>query len=180
MVHARLDGEALQRARSTKGLTHHQLARMVHVGAGERILGFERGAVEPNPRIILAMAQALTVEPMQLLLLPHGVDLEALRLASGRNPADMARSVHVSLRSYLEWESGRSLPLENDRILSALTRALGCSRDQMVSALQNRAASEPREPIKQRDVAGEVGDTGVNRRRTSSAADEKFLPPVPA
>ena len=143
MVHARLDGEALQRERFTKGLTHHQLARLVHVGAGERILGFERGAVEPNSRIILAMARALAVESMRLLLLPHGVDLEALRLASGRSPADMAQSVHVSLRSYLGWESGRSLPLENDRILLALTRALGCSSEQIVSALQNGAASEP-------------------------------------
>jgi transcriptional regulator with XRE-family HTH domain len=147
--------------RSTKGLTHHQLARMVHLRAGERILAWERGAVEPNPRILLALAQALTVEPMQLLLLPHGVDLQALRLASGRSPADMAQSVHVSLPSYLEWETGRSLPLDNDRILSALSRTLRCSSNQIVGALSNCAASESREPVQQQaSPAVEVDVTG--------------------
>ncbi len=137
---ARFDGGALLRARLAKGLTHHQLARMVDIGAGERILGYERGTVEPNARILVAIAETLTVEPMQLLVLPNGVDLEALRLASGQSPTNVAQSVHVSLRSYLKWESGCSQPPEDDRIWSALTRSLGCSTDQIVRALQ---ASRP-------------------------------------
>ncbi len=134
-MHARLDGEALQRARLAKGLTHHQLARIVHLDAGERILAFERGTVEPNARIIVALAGPLTVEPMQLLLLPNGVDLEALRLASGQGPAEVAHAVHVSLRMYLKWEAGRNLPLEDARLGLALTRALSCSTEQLVEAL---------------------------------------------
>jgi transcriptional regulator with XRE-family HTH domain len=139
-VHTRLDGEALQRARSTKGLTHHQLARMVHASVGERILRFERGANEPNPRMIVALAEALGVDPMQPLLLPNRIDLEALRLASGRGAADLAQSVHVSRRAYLNWESGRELPLEDQRILAALARELGVSTAQIVTALRRHAA----------------------------------------
>ena len=75
-VPARFDGEALLRARLASAFTHHQLARLVRIEAGERILGFERGAAEPTARIIVAIAEALGVKPMQLLLLPDGVDLE--------------------------------------------------------------------------------------------------------
>ena len=135
-VPASFDGEALRRARLARALTHHQLARLARLGAGERIRGFERGIVEPTARVIVAMAKALSVDPMQLLLLPEGVDLRALRLASGQSPAELAESVHVSLRTYLKWESGFDVPLEDDRIRSALTGALSCSNDQMVTALQ--------------------------------------------
>ncbi|MDQ6728079.1 MAG: hypothetical protein M3066_18245 [Actinomycetota bacterium] len=133
---ARFDGEALLRARLASALTHHQLARLVRIDDGERILGFERGAAEPTARIIVAIAEALAVKPMQLLLLPDGADLKALRLASGQSPAEVATSVHVSMRTYLKWESGCGVPLEDDRIRSALTCALSCSTDQMVRALQ--------------------------------------------
>jgi hypothetical protein len=63
---------------------------------GEQILDLERGIDEPNPRLILALAEALTVEPMQLLLLPNGVDLRALRLRTGLSAAELARTAHVS------------------------------------------------------------------------------------
>ena len=72
---------------------------------------------------------------MDLLSLPNGVDLEALRLASGQGPAKLAQSVRVSLRVYLEWESDRNVPLEDARLGSALTRALNCSTEQLVHAL---------------------------------------------
>ncbi len=93
-VHTRLDGEALRRARSDKGLTHHQLARKVRLGPGERILKLERGATGANPRLIVKLADALAVEPLQLLLLPHGIDLQALRLIAGRSAADLASLIH--------------------------------------------------------------------------------------
>lgn len=138
-MHTRLDGEALQQARTGKGLSQHQLAKMVHISAGERILDFERGANEPNPRILLALAEALTVEPMQLLLLPNGVDLKALRLTRGLSAANLAESAHVSLRKYIEWEAGYNLPLDNQRILSALARKFGVSRTEIVNALRRCA-----------------------------------------
>jgi len=142
-VHTRLDGEALRRARSDKGLTHHQLARKVRLGPGERILKLEQGATEPNPRLIVKLADALAVEPLQLLLLPNGVDLQALRLIAGRSAADLASSVHVSLRSYLQWESGQDLPLRDGRILAALGRELHVPTDRIVTAFPHNAGPAP-------------------------------------
>lgn len=112
---------------------------MVHISAGERILDFERGANEPNPRILLALAEALTVEPMQLLLLPNGVDLKALRLTRGLSAANLAESAHVSLRAYIEWEAGHNMPLDNQRVLSALAGKLGVSKTQIGNALRRCA-----------------------------------------
>ncbi|GAC1336358.1 MAG: hypothetical protein NVSMB17_19910 [Candidatus Dormibacteria bacterium] len=170
-MHARLDGEALQRARLAKGLTHHQLARIVHLDAGERILAFERGTLEPNARIIVALAEALTLEPMQLLLLPNGVDLAALRLASGQGPAEVAQSVRVPLRLYLEWESGGNLPLEDARLGMALTRALSCSTEQIVQALLTS---------RQQQAAGlqGIGQPGVSSRTHPSRTRRRDAPPA--
>ncbi len=141
-MHTRLDGEALQRARSDKGLTHHQLARKVGLGPGERILKLEQGATEPHPRLIVMLAEVLAVEPLQLLLLPNGVDLQALRLIVGRSAADLASSVHVSLRSYLRWESGQDLPLRDGRILATLARELRVPPDRIVTAFPHSAGHE--------------------------------------
>ncbi len=113
---------------------------MVHLGLGERILRFEGGANEPNPRMIVALAEALGVNPMQLLLLPNGIDLKALRLASGRGASDLAQTVHVSLHAYLNWESGLDPPLDDQRILAALARELGVSTAQIVTSLRRQAA----------------------------------------
>lgn len=117
---------------------------MAHIRVGERILEFEKGAKEPNPRMILALVEALTIEPTQLLVLPDGVDLEALRLVSGPSAADVAQSAHVSLRSYLDWEDGHGLPLANSRILAALARRLDVSTGEIVNALK-RAEDVSRE-----------------------------------
>ncbi len=142
-VHTRLDGEALRRARSNTGLTHHQLARKVRLGPGERILKLEQGATEPNPRLIVKLADALAVEPLQLLLLPNGVDLQALRLIAGRSAADLASSVHVSLRSYRQWESGQGLPPGDGRVLAALARELHVPTEQIGPPSPTSQASNP-------------------------------------
>jgi transcriptional regulator with XRE-family HTH domain len=143
LVDTRFDGEALREARSAKRLTHHQLARIINLRLRERILDIERGIDEPNPRLILALAEGLTVDPIQLLFLPNGVDLRALRLASGLGAAELAQAAHVSVRSYLRWESGENLPLENDRILCALARRLDASSAQILHALHPREVPQP-------------------------------------
>ncbi len=116
---------------------------MVRIQGGELIRRFEQGAVEPNARMIVTLAEALGVDAVALLVRPHGNELKALRLASGRSPADMAAAVHVSVHSYLEWEAGQNLPLYNDRILTQLTDTLRCSRDDILTALDNAAAPDP-------------------------------------
>lgn len=126
------------------GLTQHQLARIVDVAGGERISGWERGENEPRARVIPELAHALGVDPLELLALPHGVDLRALRLVAGRTAPELARSLNVSLHSYLRWEAGQrlSLPVGDRRILTALSRELGVSTPQILEALhRSRAAA---------------------------------------
>jgi transcriptional regulator with XRE-family HTH domain len=150
---------------------------MVHIPRGERILGFERGVNETNPRMILALAEALTVEPMQLLFLPNGVDLEALRIASGLSAAEMARSAHVSLRSYLRWESGHNLPLDNERILSALALRLGISSAQIMNALHRCAVASTAE-FGLGQVSRDIHDAVLPRSgRLSAHPSDRFWPP---
>ena len=97
MVHTRLNGEALHEARSAKGLTRHQLARIIDLRLGDQILNLELGIDRAwTSWIILALAQALTVEPMQLLSLPNGIAPRALRLASGLRAEQLAQAAHVS------------------------------------------------------------------------------------
>ena len=134
-VVASVDGAAIQRARAAKGLTQHQLARIVDVAGGERISGWERGANEPRARIIPELARALGVDPMELLSLPHGVDLRALRLAAGRSAPELAGRLHISLHTYLRWESGQRLPRGEPRIAAALAHELRVSKARVVAAL---------------------------------------------
>jgi transcriptional regulator with XRE-family HTH domain len=136
-VRSGVDGEALLRARSAKGLTQHQLARIVHVAGGERVSGWERGASEPRARIVPDLARALGVDPMELLSLPHGVDLRALRLVSGLSAPELAQAVNVSVHSYLRWESGERLPLHDHKIHQSLAAALAVTTADVLAALEH-------------------------------------------
>lgn len=112
MVYTRFDGEALLRARYARGLTRRQLAEIVRARPGERtILLFEQRAKEPNPRMIVALAAALAVDPLQLLLLPNGIDLRALRLIAGCTELQVAQSAHVAPQSLPEMGVGAEPPV---------------------------------------------------------------------
>ena len=123
-------------ARSARGVTQHQLARIVDVAGGERVSCWERGVSEPRARIIPVLARALGVDPLELLSLPNGVDLRALRLVAGRTAPELAQAVHVSVHSYLRWECGQRLPLGDERILAGLGRELGVATTRVVEAMR--------------------------------------------
>ena len=142
-VRTRVDGTALRRARLARGLTQHQLARLIDVAGGERIALWERGISEPRARLVPLLASALGVEPLELLEMPNGTDLKALRLASGLTAPEVAAAAHVSLPTYLHWESGRRLPVADQRMLGALGRQLRVARRPLVSALERSRAPKP-------------------------------------
>lgn len=144
MVDTRFDGEALLRARDAKGLSRRQLAKTVRARPGEHTIAqFEQCAKEPNPRMIVALAAALAVDPLQLLHLPNGLDLRALRLTAGRTEQQVAQSTHVAPRSYRKWESGRSLPSGNERIIEALAQEMSVSTAQIRAALKRTSGTQP-------------------------------------
>ncbi len=132
----RIDGDALFRARSARGLTQGQLARMVDIAGGERVSQWERGVRGPAVRLIPAVAAALGVSPLEFLAMPNGVDLKALRLASGQTSSQVAEQLHVSTATYQRWESGRQGAPKDPAVRRSLARALGVPSPQLEAAFE--------------------------------------------
>ncbi len=131
-----VSGEAILTARTNLRLTQHQLARAVGIAGGERVSEWERGVAEPRARLVPKIAEVLGVSPVELLVLPAGVDLRALRMMAGRSAPEVATSVNVSIHTYLRWEAGERLPLSDRRILIALGRQLGIPLRDVFDALE--------------------------------------------
>jgi len=123
-VPTRVDGDALYRARSARGLTQSQLARIIDVSGGERVSECERGVRNPAVRLIPAMAAALGVTALEFFAMPNGVDLKELRLASGKTSTEIAEQTQVSSATYLRWESGRSRATRDPAARRSLAKAL--------------------------------------------------------
>ena len=132
----RVDGDALHRARSARGLTQSQLARIIDVSGGERVSECERGVRAPAVRLIPAVAAALGVTPLEFLALPNGVDLKALRLASGKTSREIAEQTQVSSATYLRWESGRSRATPDPAVRRSPAKALGIRLPGLEAALE--------------------------------------------
>ena len=130
-----VSGEAILTARTNRRMTQHQLARVLGIAGGERVSEWERGVAEPRARLVPRIAEALEVPPIDLLVLPAGVDLRALRLMAGRSAPEVATSLNVSVHTYLRWEAGERLPLSDERILITLSRQLGIPLRDVLDAL---------------------------------------------
>lgn len=139
----RVDGDALHRARSARGLTQSQLARILDVAGGERVSEWERGVRGPAVRLIPAVAAALGVSPLELFAMPNGVDLKALRLVSGKTLAEVAAQIHVSRATYLRWESGRQRAPKDPGVRRSLARVLRVRRPQLEAALDATTFNSP-------------------------------------
>jgi len=135
-VPTRVGGDALHRARSARGLTQSQLARIIDVSGGERVSECERGVRAPAVRLIPAVAAALGATALEFLALPNGVDLKALRLASGKTWAEIAQQNYVSSGTYLRWESGRSRATPDPAVRRSLAKALGIRLPGLEAALE--------------------------------------------
>lgn len=142
-MRTRVDGQALHRARSARGLTQSQLARIIDVSGGERVSEWERGVRTPAVRLIPAVAAALGVTPLEFLAMPNGVDLKALRFASGKTSAEIAAQIHVSSATYLRWESGRQQPPKDPATRRSLARALSVRPSQLEAAFETTTRDFP-------------------------------------
>jgi len=135
-VPTRVGGDALHRARSARGLTQSQLARIIDVSGGERVSECERGVRAPAVRLIPAVAAALGVTALEFCAMPNGVDLKALRLASGKTSTEIAEQTQVSSATYLRWESGRSRATPDPAVRRSLAKALGIRLPGLEAALE--------------------------------------------
>jgi len=134
-VPTRVGGDA-HRARSARGLPQSQLAQIIDVSGGERVSECERGVRAPAVRLIPAVAAALGVTPLEFLALPNGVDLKALRLASGKTSTEIAQQTQVSSATYLRWDSGRSRATPDPAVRRSLAKALGIRLPGLEAALE--------------------------------------------
>ena len=130
-----VDPVALRDARRRMGLTQHELARLIHVAGGERISRWELGSSAPRPEMLLRLAQALNVDVGDLLEAEGPADLRRLRTSAGLSARTLADRAHMSVPTYIRWESGRTKRLPARQALKPLAKALNISVEALESAI---------------------------------------------
>jgi transcriptional regulator with XRE-family HTH domain len=140
-VESGVDPVVLRDARLRMGLTQHELARIIDVAGGERISRWELGTSVPRPEILGRLAQALNVGAGDLLEAGGPADLRRLRTSAGLSARTLAARVHVSVPTYIRWESGRTKRLPARQALKLLAKALNVSVEDVESAIVTARAN---------------------------------------
>jgi transcriptional regulator with XRE-family HTH domain len=140
-VESVVDPAALRDARVRMGLTQHELARLIGVAGGERISRWELGSSGPRPEILLRLAVALDVDAADLLEDRGPADLRRLRTSAGLSARTLAARVHVSVPTYVRWESGRTKRLPATQALKPLAKALNVTVEDVESAIVTARAN---------------------------------------
>jgi transcriptional regulator with XRE-family HTH domain len=117
------------------GLTQHELARLIDVAGGERISRWELGSSAPRPEILHRLAQALNVGAADLLESGGPADLRRLRTSAGLSARTLAAQAHLSVPTYVRWESGRTKRPPDRSALKLLAKALKVTVEDVESAI---------------------------------------------
>ncbi|MDN5745677.1 MAG: helix-turn-helix domain-containing protein [Nocardioidaceae bacterium] len=135
------DPEALRRARTDKGLTQHELARLIGIAGGERVSRWELGATVPRPEALRRIAEVLETDTAELLLpIDHRPDLARLRILAGMSANELARQTHISLTTIRRWEAGNFGQLPAREALRPAAEALGVAVADVEQALRQARA----------------------------------------
>lgn len=133
-----LDARALRAAREAAEITQSELAREIGVAGGERIWRYEHGLAQPRPDLLVRLAEALHLNPRQLVRSASDVpDIRALRLAAGLDAYEVATAIHTSLPTYRKWEQGRWRRLPDRSTIHALARAFEVPRTEVEHAFRS-------------------------------------------
>jgi len=142
-----IDPTALRRARTRKGLTQHELARLVGVAGGERVSRWELGTSEPRPDVLVRLAEVLNVETTVLLTPPNqGQDLRRLRTLAGLSARQLADRTNLSLATIQRWEAGRLQRLPPETALALIGEAVRVTPAAVADAL-NQARGFARDSL---------------------------------
>jgi transcriptional regulator with XRE-family HTH domain len=134
---ARLDGEALARARRAAGLTQPALALELGVSSGTRVWLWERGAEQPRPRFIPQMAKILGVEPLRLLEGdPERPTISALRLAAGLTRDEVWDRARITKMTYHRIDRGVGVRAPDPSVVRAIAAVLRISEDETLAAIE--------------------------------------------
>lgn len=135
------DPEALRRARTDKGLTQHELARLIGIAGGERVSRWELGTTVPRPEALRRIAEVLETDTAELLLpINHDPDLARLRVLAGMSANELARQTHISLTTIRRWEAGHFEQLPAREALRPAAKALGIAVTDVEQALRQARA----------------------------------------
>ena len=140
-VESGVDPVALRDARLRVGLTQHELARLIDVAGGERISRWELGTSVPRPEILHRLAQALNVGASDLLDSGGPADLRRLRISAGLSARTLAVRAHMSVPTYVRWESGRIKRVPVKQTLKPLAKALNVTVEDVESAIVTARAN---------------------------------------
>ena len=146
------DGDLVRARRVAAGLTQRGLAQQLSVNR-QTITTWERGVFQPRPRVLVALAAALDLDPLELL----GVDpvrprLAELRRAAGMSLKDLSAAVPMPLPSYWLLEVGTQphvLPWVVARLAVVLSVPDVMIRQAIERAREERAASPPAKKLLQ-------------------------------
>src|SRR5665647_327542 len=87
------------------------------------------------------LAQALNVGTADLLEAGAPADLRRLRTAAGLSASSLASQAHMSVPTYVRWESGRNKRLPDRQVLKPLAMALNVTVEDVESAIVTARAN---------------------------------------
>ena len=103
-----------------------------------------------GPNDLTTPTQALNVDAADLLDAGGPADLRRLRTSAGLSARNLAARAHVSVPTYVRWESGRTKRLPARQVLKPLAKALDVTVEDVESALLTARAKpiRPTDPKK--------------------------------
>lgn len=125
--------ERMAQARRGVGLTQEQLAKSLGISR-VMVLACENGERAPSPKMLIAIAEALHVQPRWLLCATATPTLAQLRFSSGLVLGAVAKVLEISDHAVSRLERGLS-PLGEQRA-TALAALYGVSIDQVKAAYE--------------------------------------------
>ena len=124
----------MARLRKKRGLTLDELSRRLN-RQRPNVIAWEKGRASPSPPKLVALAEALDVEPSELTRISRGrAQLVDLRGWAGMTQAELARRAGLPRPTYALLERG-GLPLRPD-VAARLAEALGRDVDEVERAAE--------------------------------------------
>lgn len=133
-------GAALRQARINRGLSHDALGRLTGQ-ARPNLIAWEQGRHRPTPRLLVALAQALDLDPLELLdVTEDTATLPDLRGRAGLATVDVAEHLGVHPTTYRRLERGLA-PLTADTA-ATLAALFGTTPNRIIDAYRLARADQ--------------------------------------
>ena len=117
-------------------MSREELATKLELSSPVRVRVWETGLERPRPRFVPRLAVALGVNPLHLLDVdPDDPPLAALRMAAGLATNEVT-GPGLSVMTYVRLEDGRPGADPSDRVIAAISQALGVDTSRVKAAVR--------------------------------------------